>query len=119
MELQLTLPYPPSANRNVRQACGHFYTVPAVREYRQQVKYILRNAPAFTMPVSVAIMVYPPNRRKRDLDNVLKVLFDAIVRAKVLVDDSQVKRIALEWADVFEGGKVEMLMEEFATCRTT
>jgi len=59
------------------------------------------------------VTMYPPNRRRRDADNVLaslKVSIDSICKA-VGVDDSQIKRIVLEWGNVVEGGKVELRLE--------
>lgn len=114
MALHITLPYPPSANHNVRRGGGHFYTVPEVREYRDRVRMILRGVTTQTEPVAVAIIAFPPNRRKkRDLDNLLKTLFDACVRAGLFADDSLIKRIAIEWTGAVPGGKIEMLVEEY------
>ena len=42
------------------------------------------------------IQLYPPDNRRRDLDNVLKVLLDTFTIAGLYVDDSQVKRLAVE-----------------------
>lgn len=38
--------------------------------------------------LAVAISCYPPDRRKRDLDNILKSLLDALCYSQVIVDDS-------------------------------
>lgn len=39
-------------------------------------------------PVSIEILLFAPDNRKRDLDNVNKVVLDSLVNAGVLTDDS-------------------------------
>lgn len=41
-------------------------------------------------PVSVDIVAYMPDRRRRDLDNILKSLLDSLTHAGVWDDDDQV-----------------------------
>jgi len=50
-----------------------------------------------TTGVAVDLRVHPPDRRRRDLDNVLKAVLDAVVKAGILEDDSQVQRLAMAW----------------------
>ena len=38
--------------------------------------------------VSIAILASPPDRRKRDLDNLLKPTLDLLVRHRIMPDDS-------------------------------
>ena len=45
--------------------------------------------------VSVEIDLYPPDRRRRDIDNPLKCLLDSMTHAGVYEDDSQIKDIEL------------------------
>ncbi len=40
-----------------------------------------------------AILVYPPDRRARDLDNLGKALLDALTKAGVYGDDSQIDHL--------------------------
>lgn len=53
-------------------------------------------------PVAIVIDVATPDRRHRDLDNVLKAVLDALVRAKVLVNDdmTHVHCITVRWSGV-------------------
>lgn len=44
---------------------------------------------ALTARLSIKIEASPPDRRTRDLDNILKSLLDAITHAKLIEDDSQ------------------------------
>jgi crossover junction endodeoxyribonuclease RusA len=38
----------------------------------------------------VEIIIYPPDKRKRDIDNIKKALFDALQHAGLYEDDSQI-----------------------------
>ena len=47
-------------------------------------------AASYAGPVAVEIEAHMPDKRRRDLDNLLKGLFDALTHAGVWMDDSQV-----------------------------
>jgi Holliday junction resolvase RusA-like endonuclease len=47
--------------------------------------------------VALSIVAHPPNRRKRDLDNLLKAPLDAMAHAGVYDDDGQIVRLSIEW----------------------
>ena len=68
------------------------------------------NQPA---PAAVEIILYPPDARRRDIDNYNKALFDALTHAGIWEDDSQVKRMLVEWAPQVPGGKVEITIASY------
>lgn len=49
--------------------------------------------------VNLEIEVKRPDKRKRDLDNLLKPIQDLLVRQSIIEDDKQVKSIKIKWAD--------------------
>jgi crossover junction endodeoxyribonuclease RusA len=51
------------------------------------------------------VKVYPPDNRRRDVDNVLKSLVDALERGGAYGDDSQIQRLSIEKLASVEGGK--------------
>jgi crossover junction endodeoxyribonuclease RusA len=59
-----------------------------------------------TGSLSIQIDVYPPDRRRRDLDNILKALLDSLGHAAVIEDDSQFDRILLIRREVVPGGQI-------------
>ncbi len=60
--------------------------------------------------------VYPPDRRRRDLDNVLKALLDSLAHAKVYEDDSQIDVLVVDRKEVCGKGYVVVNVEEL--CET-
>lgn len=56
---------------------------------------------------------YPPDARRRDLDNVLKCTLDSLVHAGLMEDDSQIKHIDVEMRDpIPPDGLVYIELEE-------
>jgi crossover junction endodeoxyribonuclease RusA len=64
-------------------------------------------------PLEVSIDVFPPDRRRRDVDNVQKALLDALAHGGAYHDDSQINRLSIERQSVVRGGKVHVLIEEY------
>ena len=102
MELPLvfeaTLPWPPTVNSYWRhKVIGKIATVYVSQEgqaYRKAVNLCLLEhgvkTYALERDLRVEIEVFPPDRRKRDLDNLLKSLLDSLTHAQVWKDDNQI-----------------------------
>lgn len=119
--ISLTLPYPPSVNHYWRTRVmrrGARY-VPSVyvsedgQQYQRTVKRILDGVPTADGRLRVQILVRPPDRRARDLDNILKCCLDALTKAGVWHDDSQVDSLLVVRGDQVDGGSVIVLVELF------
>ncbi|WP_336702588.1 RusA family crossover junction endodeoxyribonuclease [Pantoea dispersa] len=117
--MKLTLPFPPSVNtywRNTRKgvlisASGRSFRSNALADILEQ----LRRAPQpITVNVAVSVILYPPDKRPRDLDNYLKAAFDSLTHAGVWVDDKQIKRFAVEWGPLTKGGKTEITINPYS-----
>ena len=86
----LELPYPPSVNHIYNYTrCGVFLKK-EVKAYRFVVRGIVRSLRMHPVRWRLAVVIdlYPPDRRKRDLDNTLKSLLDSLTHAGVIEDDS-------------------------------
>lgn len=100
MELatQLELPLPPSANGMYRTYKGRMLISREGLRYFDKVAAITIEARAggelsrvpLTGRLKMLVTVYPPDRRRRDLDNLLKGLQDALEKARVYVNDAQI-----------------------------
>ncbi|MDF3665279.1 RusA family crossover junction endodeoxyribonuclease, partial [Enterobacter hormaechei] len=63
-------------------------------------------------PAAVEILLFPPDARRRDIDNYNKALFDALTHAGIWEDDSQVQRMLVEWGPKVPGGRVEISIKK-------
>ena len=115
--LRLDLPYPPSVNTYWRNWRGRMVISKAGRAYQESVRAIVRGRIPYCInkPCSVLMLVNPPDRRKRDLDNLPKAVFDALTKSRVWADDSLVKRMTVDWwkMPVVKGGSLTLFIEVF------
>lgn len=121
--MKLILPFPPSVNTYYRAPNkGPLKGKHLISELGRKFKTNVYAAVvtqyggiprAVTADVEVNIVLYPPDRRRRDLDNYNKALFDALTHAGVWEDDSQVKRMQIEWGSVEKLGKVELTISKY------
>lgn len=115
-EITLTLPWPPSVNAYWRMFQNRMIISKDGREYRQEV---LANVPIaarrkLTGRLTVTITAWPPDRRRRDIDNLPKCVLDALAKAGVYEDDSQIDYLAIERGDVCEKGRLDIMVREVA-----
>jgi len=105
----LELPYPPSINRYYRHVGFRTLISREGRAYRSLVCAILRRAGVRPLSgtLAVGLDLYPPDSRRRDVDNVQKALLDAMQHGGMYRDDSQIKKLLTIMRDqVVPGGKV-------------
>ena len=76
--------------------------------FRRQVWAICRQERirAIAGPVYMVIQVFPPDARRRDLDNILKPLLDALQHGGAYGDDSQIGHLEIVRYHKRKGGEV-------------
>lgn len=109
--IELTLPYPPSANTYWRhptsgKLAGRHLLSEKGRAYREAVKAVCwqKGVKPLACRVMVEVLVFPPDRRRRDLDNVLKGTLDSLTAGGVWADDSQIDKLTVERGQVVKDG---------------
>lgn len=115
----IRLPWPPSVNTYWRSVGrGRVLISERGRAYRQAVALAVRERwPGLRQPtrerLTLSIYACPPDRRARDLDNLPKAILDALTRAGVWQDDSQIDGLAVTRRAVTKGGFVDVGIECF------
>lgn len=102
---EIELPFPPSVNSCWRAVRGRSILSARGREYRAKAIRACHDCEVIDGPVSVKIYLYPPDRRRRDVDNYAKAILDALVHAKVLKDDSLIDRLVIVRMPPEAGGR--------------
>jgi len=96
--IQLTLPWPPSVNSMYRaiprgKHCQNILSRKG-REYKESalIAIACHNLPPGELDgdLQVTLDLYPPDARRRDVDNYSKVVLDVLTEGCVWHDDSQI-----------------------------
>ena len=107
----LRLPWPPSINSYyINTRGGQKFIGAKGKAFREIVVEALREIPesSGTLATRLHIVVecYVPDRRKRDLDNILKSLLDAMTHAGVYEDDCLIDDLRVVRCEKTKGGAV-------------
>lgn len=90
------LPWPPSVNCYIRRGNNRSYMTKRGKEFRSNVCHTILNSEMIGQlkgRIAVHIELIPPDKRKRDCDNHIKAVLDALEHAGVYENDSQIDEI--------------------------
>ena len=111
-----TLPYPPSVNHYWRRVGRRVLISREGRTFRRNVCALLGGGGTRKPPaggrIALAMDAFPPDRRRRDLDNIAKPVLDALEHAGVYLDDSQIDLLLTQRRKIVKGGKLEVRVDE-------
>lgn len=111
---EIELPYPPSVNHvYLRSANKRMYKDAKATRYQDDVRLLLLQAKAPLLKGKLAVMieVYPPDLRKRDLDNIFKISLDSLARGGLMSDDSQICWIGAQRMETLDGKLIVRVKE--------
>jgi len=113
--ITIKLPYPPSANKVWRTGRGVTFLSKEATAFRKEVALVIlglslqeRSEMPFCDALTVSIRVYPPDKRQRDIDNLLKPTLDALEHAGVYVNDNLIECLTIKRLDVAKPGFIEV-----------
>lgn len=115
MSTVIELPWPPSVNSMYRSVSGRMLLSRKGRAYKADVAALVAvyNAnKGYTGRLQMIIEAQPPDRRRRDLDNLIKGIQDALESAGVYLDDSQIDWLQISRLTPIKGGKVVVKVSE-------
>lgn len=119
--LELELPFPPSINHYYRRVGNRTLISREGRKFRALVCSTLASLGVQPMsgPLDVRVEVYPPDCRRRDVDNIQKALLDALEHGGAYHDDSQIVRLCTEKRDPVAGGLALVRLREMSNKATS
>lgn len=119
--VKLELPYPPSLNAYYRNVRGKTLLSRRGRDYIARVRGVVLECDVDQLDGRLAIFIdmYPPDRRKRDLDNINKPIWDALEKAGVYDNDSQIVQCHAYKQAPIDGGMVAITLIEVSEVMPT
>jgi crossover junction endodeoxyribonuclease RusA len=114
--IEVELPFPPSVNHYYRRVGPRTLISREGRRFRERVCATLARFGIERLegPLHLEIEVYPPDRQRRDIDNVQKALLDALQHGGLYADDSQIKKLNIEMRGRVRGGRTIVRLEAMA-----
>lgn len=106
------LPYPPSANRMWRHVGSKVLRSAEYETWRKAAVLLIHaetRGKGIAGPYGLTLQIGRPDKRRRDLDNLIKPLNDALVLAGAVADDSDCQRIDAAWVTGIQGVRVMAL----------
>lgn len=112
--IELELPFPPSVNHYYRRVGPRTLISREGRRFREKVCALLAASGIrpLTGPLHVEIEIYPPDRRRRDVDNFQKGLLDALERGGAFRDDSQIVELNIKKRGCVRPGRAVVRIRE-------
>lgn len=110
--IDLLLPWPPSVNHYWGQVGNRRFIGKKGKEFRQHVLQSCLDMGVAPLEgrLAVHVSLNPPDRRKRDIDNILKALLDACEHAGCYASDSQIDELHIIRQTNIQGGSCSILV---------
>lgn len=108
--IELILPWPPSVNHYRAIFRNRLITSKDGRDYLARATTYLVFAERLPdgSRIGLEIVAHPPDRRRRDLDNLLKPVLDALTKARVIADDSDIDDLRIVRGPVTLNGELRV-----------
>ena len=117
-ELKIMIPFPPSVNTYWGFKGSRRFLTSRAKVFKDVVaaEFVRCGHQGFGQSrLAVTIKLYPPDRRVRDIDNVVKSTLDALCQAGVFVDDGQIDMLHVTRENVIKWGAAEIFIESLAS----
>src|SRR5437762_9311330 len=115
-KMTFSLPFPPSINNYYSRSYNGVYINKRGKDYTDLVLWTMRDKIGFSFGdsrISVKIDLYAPDKRRRDLDNILKCTLDVMQKLLIYKDDSQIDELMISRKSVLtKDGKLDIYIEE-------
>lgn len=119
--INIRLPFPPTMNTYWRNFRGRTVLSLRGRKFKKMVGEIVLTSikkdlikEIYNKRLEVYIDYFPPDRRKRDLDNYVKAILDGLEEAQVYANDEQIDRLLLNRKEIVKGGYVDVTISSLS-----
>ena len=109
----ISLPWPPTVNHYYTVSKGRKILSKRGREYKRyccELMMVQGVKRLKSRSYSVFIKARPPDKRKRDLDNLLKPILDSLTVYGAITDDSKVDDLRIQRFNPTPDGAVEIII---------
>lgn len=109
--IKIYLPWPPTVNSYYGYTRGIKYITKGGRLFRERCEKDLVEQNAIVRlghRINVEVVLFPPDGRRRDLDNHMKALLDACTVAGLWEDDSLIDQLTILRGEVVKGGLCQL-----------
>jgi crossover junction endodeoxyribonuclease RusA len=120
MAITITLPWPPSVNRIWRHSGKKVYRDPKYMEWRKQAGWQMKLNGSYNRLdgyFSATLVLSPPDKRRRDLDNVIKPIFDLLQDLQWIKNDYLCEDLHVKWNRTLPVGVIVTLETIPGSCQ--
>lgn len=113
--LRFEIPYPPTINHYYLHTPNGVILGAKGKRFRRNVSLLLNRYRGYCgseKRLILTINVFPPDKRKRDLDNVCKATMDALQHAGIYGDDNQIDMLTVIRRNMVECGCLQIWIGE-------
>lgn len=109
--IEINLPFPPTVNSYYSHTRNGVFISSKGKKFRgaAAAEFFNQTGGSFApldVPICVEILLCPPDKRKRDLDNYMKALLDALTHCGLWTDDSLIDQLFIYRGPATSGGLV-------------
>lgn len=116
--INLDLPAPPTVNTYYRKKPkGGMYISARGKKFRREVQELclIAGVRPLTGRLSLTIHYAPPDKRKRDIDNIIKAVQDALTHGGCMLDDEQIDELMVKRLPVRKFGAALITIKKIET----
>ncbi|KKK72643.1 hypothetical protein LCGC14_2901820 [marine sediment metagenome] len=120
--INIRLQWPPTVNNYTTVARGRKILSDRGRKYKRRsiLELMEQHAPrGLKGRLEVKIDAYPPDKRKRDLDNLCKPILDSLQDYGMFADDEQIDVLRIRRREITRPGHVRVYISEILPCALT
>ena len=78
---------------------------------------VIADPPQFDGPIKMQLRAKAPDRRKRDIDNIVKPVGDLLEHFGAVTDDSLIQHLDVAWDSSVDKSSIQIVLTSLPACR--